>query len=351
MTDPSFLLSKVNNLGDAVAFLPTVAGLRKAFPRSRIDLVCSPKTAGIFSASVENIRTVSVSYQAVRGARGLLAVPGVVAELGIGRHDFALLSHDETKFAHAVTLAVMARRRIGFDLVNPGWGRLLTDRLPFVPGRNIVDLNFDLVRRVTGQPGLSPSRTPLGYDPGDIDIVETKLRAVGIKPEGPFVVVQPFASLPYKRWDLDRYLAVVDRIASRLGIPALIVAESNAADLGDRLFVSDLSIPQLAALLERASLFLGNNSGPMHIASAMGTPTLVVHGPSAFEWDAPWTEIPHRRLVVDGLGCIPCERIGGLIGRCTNPDYPGGCMAGISVDTVFGHVEEMLRLGRRGFAA
>jgi ADP-heptose:LPS heptosyltransferase len=350
MSRPSFLLSKVNNLGDAIAFLPTVAGLREAFPESPIDLVCTPKTAAIFSSSVEHVRTIPVAYQSVRGARGLLQVPKVALRLGIGRHDFALLSHDETKFAHALTLAVMARRRIGFDLVNRSWGRLLTDRLPFVPGRNIVDLNFDLVRRATDNPTLRPRRTPLGYEPRDREIVEQKLGQIGIAPHGAFVALQPFASLPYKRWDLARYFAVADRITRELGVPAVVVAEKDGADLGGRLFVADLTIPQLAALLERASLLIGNNSGPMHIASAMGTPTLVLHGPSAFEWDAPWSDVPHRRLIAEGLRCIPCEQIGRLIGYCTNPDDPGGCMAGISVDTAFENAKAMLQNGR-GVAA
>src|SRR5580658_8511845 len=128
MASPSFLLLKINQLGDAIWFLPTVAAIRREFPDSRIDVVCDRSTAVIFERSVQSVRTVSVSYKDVRSLRGMMSVPRTALKLGLGRYDYALLSHDEPKFSHLLALAVLARRRIGFDLVNRGLARALSER-------------------------------------------------------------------------------------------------------------------------------------------------------------------------------------------------------------------------------
>jgi len=263
-------------------------------------------------------------------------------KLGLGRYDYALLSHDEPKFSHLLALAVFARRRIGFDLVNRGLARLLSEVLPARTGRNLVDLNFDLARRVTGQSDLALVRVPLGYDPHDAETVEQRLRAVGIDPSLPFVVLHPFAALTYKEWGIEKFLELARRITKEFDLPVVITSEKKDPALDWPRLIWGLSIPQLAALLERAALFIGNNSGPMNMAGAMGTPTLIVEGPVAREAGVPWTDTPHRRIYARTLACIPCERIERMLHRCTNRDYPHGCMKELSVDTMFGHAKEML---------
>src|ERR1022692_1365788 len=83
MTSPSFLLLKINQLGDAIWFLPTVAGIRREFPDSRIDVVCNRPTAVIFEKSVTGVRTITVSYKRVRSLRGMLSIPRMALKLGL----------------------------------------------------------------------------------------------------------------------------------------------------------------------------------------------------------------------------------------------------------------------------
>jgi hypothetical protein len=167
----------------------------------------------IFEKSVTGIRTITVSYKRVRSLRGMLSLPWMALKLGLGRYDYALLSHDEPKFSHLLALAVLARRRIGFDIVNRSLARLLlSEVLPYGTSRNPVDLNFDLARRVTGRPDLPLVRVPLGYDANDAETVERRLQALGVDPSVPFVVLQPFASLPYKEWGLGKFLALARRL-------------------------------------------------------------------------------------------------------------------------------------------
>jgi ADP-heptose:LPS heptosyltransferase len=343
MTSPSFLLLKINQLGDAIWFLPTVAGIRREFPDSRIDVVCNRSTAVIFEKSVTGIRAITVSYKHVRSLRGMLSIPRMALKLGLGRYDFALLSHDEPKFSHLLAMVVLARRRIGFDNVNRGLARLLSEVLPHGTGRNPVDLNFDLVRRVTGRSDLPFVRIPLGYDPQDAEAVERRLQALGVDPSRPFVVLHPSASLPFKEWSLGKFLELARRITEEFDLPVVITSEKEDPALDWPRRIWGLSIPQLAVLFERAALFIGNNSGPMNLAGAMGTPTLIAEGPWAGgQWGIPWPDAPHRGIYAKTLACIPCGSYERVQLRCTNRDYPHGCMKELSVDTMFGHAKEML---------
>jgi heptosyltransferase-3 len=323
--------------------LPTVAAIRREYPDSRIDVVCSRSTAVIFEKSVTGIRTITVSYKRVRSLRGMLSLPWMALKLGLGRYDYALLSHDEPKFSHLLALAVLARRRIGFDIVNRSLARLLlSEVLPYGTSRNPVDLNFDLARRVTGRPDLPLVRVPLGYDANDAETVERRLQALGVDPSVPFVVLQPFASLPYKEWGLGKFLALARRLTKEFDLPVVIESQKELPLLDWPRRIWGLSIPQLAVLIERAALFIGNNSGPMNMAGAMGTPTLIVEGPWAGTAGVPWTDAPHRGIYAKTLACIPCERLERVHLRCTNRYYPHGCMTELSVDTMFGHAKEML---------
>jgi hypothetical protein len=77
----------------------------------------------------KGVRAIPVSYKHVRSLRGLLSVPWMALKLGLGRYDYALLSHDEPKFLHLLAMAVRAPRRIGIDIVNRGLARLLSEVL------------------------------------------------------------------------------------------------------------------------------------------------------------------------------------------------------------------------------
>jgi heptosyltransferase III len=342
MASPSFLLLKINQLGDAIWFLPTVASIRREFPDSRIDLVCNRSTAAIFEKSLTGVGVISVSYKQVRNLRGMLSVPRIALNLGLGRYDYALLSHDEPKFSHLLALAVLARRRIGFDIVNRSLTPLLSEVLPYRAGRNLVDLNFDLARRVTGRSDLPLVRVPLGYDSHDARIAEHRLELLGIRSSQLFVVLHPSAALPYKEWGVAKFLDLARRITKEFDLPVVVTSEAEEPKLDWPQRVWGLSIPQLAALIERAALFIGNNSGPMNVAGAMNTPTLIAEGPIAREAGIPWNDAPHRRIYANTLACIPCERIEHSLHHCTNREYPHGCMKELSVETMFAHAKEML---------
>jgi len=341
MSDP-IILFKVNYLGDAMSFLPTIAGVRRVRPDAPLTIVCSSITAPLYRATFPDIGIVPLERDEVNGVKSLRLLPGLAARLRRLRPGRALLSHDEPSLCLLAARASGARARVGFDMINRRLHWTLTEILPARPGRTIYDLNFDLVRTLAGQPDLQPERIPVGTQPADHRTAETRLRAIGLEPGQPFVLIHPFAKLAFRRWPLARFAELAKRLDSS-GIAPVVVSAEPIDDLGPARAIHGLSLSELAALCERARLFIGNNSGPMHVAASMGTRTLVLQGPSPAEWTLPWKPASDHRLAsVAGLACQPCDTLGASARSCANLATPHACLDRLEIDQVFAEALAML---------
>ena len=159
--------------------------------------------------------------------------------------------------------------------------------------------------------------------------------------EGRRVVVQPGATYgPAKRWSAERFASVARRLTGA-GIQVAIVggpgdraqtesvaaAAPEAEDLGGK-----TTVGVLAALLESADLLVTNDTGPMHLAAAAGTPALAIFGSTSPVWTRPWGE--HHRVVVHPVPCQPCFR--------RDCDIGYGCLTGVEAERVAGEALVML---------
>lgn len=336
------ILFKVNYLGDAMSFLPTIAGVRRVRPDAPLTIVCSSITAPLYRATFPDIEILPLDRAQVNGLKSLRHLPGLAARLTRLRPGHALLSHDEPSLCLLAALASGAQARIGFDMINHRLHWALTEILPARAGRTIYDLNFDLVRKLAGRPDLQPERIPVGTRPADHQTAEARLRAIGVEPGQPFVLVHPFAKLAFRRWALERFAELARRLDA-WGIVPVVVAAEPIADLGPARAIHGLSLSELAALCARARLFIGNNSGPMHVAASMGTRTLVLQGPSPMEWTLPWKPASDHRLAsVAGLACQPCDKLGATAQSCANAATPHACLDRLEIDQVFAEAIAML---------
>jgi len=334
MAIPTISLFKLNYLGDAVTFLPTVQGIRRIFPDASLMMVCNKATASIYSRTFPKIVTIGLDRQRVNGIRGLINLPRILWHLGVRTCDYGLLSHDEPALSYLAALFSLSKQRIGFELTGHSFRHTLTKTLPAENGRNIVDLNFDLVRFLTGDMSLCPERTPIGYTKDDAAVVTAKLRNTGIEDGTPFVLIHPLAKRIYQQWGLHKYKDLSRRI-EKTGLKTVFLSECHENNFMDVARISDMTHPQLSRLCEKARLFVGSNSGPLHVAAAMGTSTLSIQGPTSREWNVYWTDVPHKRIAADSVGCAPCERLGHVTWDCTNEARPMECMAEISVEEVY----------------
>lgn len=216
------------------------------------------------------------------------------------------------------------------------WVKSFTHLYPIAPRRHQVEVNLDALRRIGVQP--DPALRKVVFNPGE----EAARRIAGLVPER-FVHLHPASRWRFKCWPAEKNAELVERLAAE-GLAVVITAAPDADEIA---FVNEilkktkalnlagqLSIKELGALTARAALFVGVDSMPMHLAGAMGTPTVALFGPSGeHEW-GPWG-VPHR-VVSSDHSCRPCGLDGCGGGKLSE------CLAFLSVDAVYAAVREVL---------
>jgi heptosyltransferase-3 len=216
------------------------------------------------------------------------------------------------------------------------WTRSFTHLFPIAPRRHQVEVNLDALRRIGVQP--DPSLRKVIFNPGEA----AARRVASLVPER-FVHLHPASRWRFKCWPAQKNAELVERLAAE-GFPVVITAAPERAEMA---FVDEilsktkalnlggqLSIKELGALAARAALFVGVDSMPMHLAAAMGTPTVALFGPSGEDEWGPWG-VAHR-VVHSEHSCRPCGLDGCGGGKVSE------CLAFLPVDAVHAAVRALL---------
>jgi heptosyltransferase-2/heptosyltransferase-3 len=170
-----------------------------------------------------------------------------------------------------------------------------------------------------------------------------RLQASGLT-DAPFAVIHPAAAFATKQWAADKFGRVADELARRdLGVVAIttpeeteIVDELKRTSSAEVTAFTDLSLPEITALLARARLFVGNDSGIAHIAAAVATPAVVIFGSSNIAHWRPWASAASE-VVYEELECQPCHGY-----FCEKFDEPE-CIKRVPVERVLAATERVLR--------
>lgn len=311
------LVCKVGGLGDTLSMLPALAALRRARPDAVLTLLSGPAGAEVVPDAL-GVRVVTVARDRLSGGAGLRLLPELMRR--VGPQEVALLSHDECSCVHLLARMV-ARRRIGFAAGVARGERLLNDRLPFDDTRSPYLLSLDLIVHVCGADTILERVAPYTAAPPSSGPWMAGPDAYGI--------LHPGAAGQLQRWGVGRFGRVARRLAEATGYPWLLVDANHG-----------LSVRQLGGLIAGARGFVGNHSGPLHLAAALGVPWVAVAGPSARAWDPPWPDVPGRVLRAS-LPCVACGRIGAPARDCAS-GTPGACLDAITPDAVVDAVVAVL---------
>lgn len=331
------LVDKCSTLGDGLCYLPALAALAASPRITAITVVTTPLSAPLFTGLSEKITVVQVPYADTLHAGLWRGLRQVWPRLRRERFDAAVHNHHSQTFAFLLAWLLRIPTRIGFDFPLARGYRLATRRLPLPVDRNVIELNLDPVRTLLGQPELRPQRTPPPIRAGDRAAVEHRLRALGLDQQ-PFVLMHRGARHAYRQWPyFDELPTAVEQL---IGLP-MVEAVEQAGPSPVRQ-IAGLSLGEFAALMEKAAAFVGNNSGPMHLAGALGIPSVILQGASARNWEFYWTEVPHRTLRVEHLPCAPCERLDYYPPACANRDHPMACLRRLSVEQVVSALQFVL---------
>jgi heptosyltransferase-2 len=332
------LIRGPNWVGDSVLAIPAMKAMRASFPDAEITLMVRPWVAGLFSSApfVDKVWT-------EEKPSGLGDWIRITREMRDRQFDLALLLPNSFESALMMFLGRVPER-VGYGTDGRQW--MLT---------NAVTADSNAGHQVNYYMNLAKVLSAIA-DPPSIEIeataqeresARTLLAAEDIARTSRFIVLNPGAAYgSAKRWHEDRFAAVADNLASELHLHVAIIgseAERPIANLvRDRLKTTTAvlngktSLEMLIGVLAESSLMITNDSGPMHIAAALGVPTVAIFGSTDEKATSPYG--PRTRIVKHAVDCSPC-----LLRECP---IDHRCMNGVTVEQVCAAARDLLGMER-----
>ncbi len=317
-----------NWIGDAVMTLPALDRLRSSFPRSHIALLVTPLTTGLFESSpfVDEV----IEYR--RKEDGTRAFIEAMRLMRARRFDLAALFQNAFEAALLAWLGG-ASVRIGFPA--QGRGPLLTHRPRRGPQHgdrhqvhNYLDiaaecervcLGGNLESRISNPESRIPNPLPsLTASPAQRQAAEFLLRRAGVDSNSrPLVALNAGATNSRaKRWPEDRFAALADRLIESLGSRIIFIGAASERDGAERIIrqmkrsgainlAGETGMAELIGALDACDLLISNDTGPAHIAAALGRPTLTIFGPTN-EFETAPRAARAELIRAEGVECARC---------------------------------------------
>ncbi|OYW77069.1 MAG: hypothetical protein B7Z37_06000 [Verrucomicrobia bacterium 12-59-8] len=317
---------RVNQLGDNVVYLPVVQSLVAAHPEWRIVMVTSTTAARLYEVCCPQVELhVHEASKFTSAWRRPLQLVQMAAELGALRPDACLLGDDQGKVAHLLALLSGASLCIGPKTSNV-LNYLLHHREAAIANESVAEHNWRIARARFSLPENMPAPDLSGFGRDDSNAI----------------VIHAGASREYQRWPLRHYTELANRLVKTH--PVRWISQGDDVGLSPAVQrVKTTSLDELVRVIAGARLFVGNNSGPMHLASALGTPGVILIGPSSPSWDPAWHQDRFILLREPRISCQPCDAVWKPANRCLNTLTPMACLNRWSVDTVYEQVVRFCR--------
>jgi ADP-heptose:LPS heptosyltransferase len=338
-------------IGDTLLATPALAALRRRFAAAEITALVSASNAGILDGNPDIARRVWVPVRGT-GSRARQFLSGVRA---LRADSYDVIVNLSAASSIVTRLGGRAPARAFLD-VTPLWW--LVGGTPSYRARHAVDHYFHALAPLIGALPTSPEeRVPrLALSADERRAARETLRELGIAASGVRLTMHVGGDgfNGRKRWAPERFAAVAGALAARYDAQVLLIggradralSEATAALIphGAHVLAGTTPLKATAALIEASTLFIGNDSVPMHIAAAVGTPALGIFGPSNWEQFAPVGGPGYRsRVVHSDLRCSPCFHfVGNDPVWKVNPCFTYACLKAITPQQVLDTAVEML---------
>jgi lipopolysaccharide heptosyltransferase II len=359
MPPQRILLLRLERIGDFLMTLPALAAVRRLAPHATIDLAVGSWNAPLarLVPGVSRVLTADAPWL-TRGGEGATAMTLArrARQWPQGGYDLAINFEGDIR-SHALMALTGARRRVGFD--HGGGGPLLTDRVAFDPRRhtsvNAVGLVAKAFLRDADELTRESMAGPDHFGPRLALDEATRQAAARLldRRRPPLVGIHASGGREVKQWPTERFAGVAARLLNESG--ATVVLTGSAADramvdsVSARLpaervldVAGKLDLPGLAGVLERLAVLVTGDTGPMHLAEAVGTPVVAIFGPSDPRRYGP--RLPSSLTVRVDLPCSPCNRIRRPPERCVG--HTPDCLERVDVDAVADAAREIVSLGQ-----
>jgi heptosyltransferase II len=331
------LLARTDRLGDVVLTTPAIKAVRRAYPDAYIAVIVRPYAELVVKGNpyIDEV----ILYDKYGRHKSFWATMRFAMDIRKMGFDRAIIFHPTNRM-HIVSYIANIPRRIGYD---NKLGFLLTDKIKNTKHQGTKhekDYTLDMLKAL----GIEANESEL-YMPIDINSqqqAEDILAANGIKKSDKIIAIHPGASCASKIWPAERFAKLADMLVQNHNIKIVVVGGDNKKDVfcaeAVRKFMQNqavflngmLDIGQLAAVLKKASVFVSNDSGPVHVAAAVNTPVIDIFG-RAQPGLSPlrWGPLGEKNIVIHkDVGCKD---------NCTahNCNKSFACIRAISVDDIY----------------
>ncbi len=275
------LIIRTDRLGDVILSTPVIKNLRLAYPKAQIAFLCRPYTKAVLEGN-PNLDEVII-YDKYGDDKSIWSSIKFTLDLRQKKFDWAIILHPTNRM-HIVSFFAGITYRVGWNK-KAGW--LLSKKITHTKQKgekHELEYTLDILREI--KVPIEDKTTYLPISPVASTLVEEMLENEGIKVKERFIVIHTSASCISKRWPRKHFSQLIKILAAELKARIILItseAERNEAKeilLENKVidFCGKLNIAQVSALLAKASLFISNDSGPVHIAASLNTPLIAIFG-------------------------------------------------------------------------
>lgn len=341
------LISRTDRIGDVLLSTPVIKALRQRFPQAYISMMVAPYARDIVEGNpyLDEV----IIYDKEGKHKSWWRTIKFAGRLKKKKFDLAIILHPTNRL-HLITFLAKIPQRLGY---NRKLGFLLNRRQMHTKQeglRHEAEYNLDLISDLGATGNPTDLFMPIKQE--SENYVEELFRKEGISPTDKILAVNPGASCPSKIWPTDRFAQVCEKLASLHNFKILILGEPKEIHLANKIMsgykiqgkiinlAGKTSISQLASVLKRCTLFISNDSGPVHIASALGTPVISIFGRNQAGLSPKrWGPLgKHDKYLHKDIGCIQC-----LAHNCKKEFQ---CLKTITVDEVVKAAEDILKIDK-----
>jgi len=336
-----FLVVCTTGIGDTLWGTPAIRALRTAFPEGYISVLTNPIGLQVLKGNPD----IDDIFVFKRHLRGYLAIPGLLKRLKNRNFDTVFIFHASDRIIWPLCAFTGAKRIIGVNGQSKGLDFILTTaiRQDNIHG---IETRLRLVREVAK--GESRKTISFYLTEGDRKGASMLLEETGVHGDSLIIGLHPGAQKTYKQWPLRNFIETGNRLMKDLGCRIVVTGDSKEKILCEELaskvtgavsVAGRTSLRETAAIIERMSLFITNDTGPMHIAFALGTPTVALFCPTDPELCGPY-HAKNAVVIKKPVICTPCTGK-----NCSTPV----CMEQITVEEVINAAESLIPRSLRTF--
>ena len=340
------LFIRLRNLGEAVLDTANLRALKHARPDLEITTLVEAIYTDLYEGDPD-LKAMPLTRNAQEKRSSLRSRLRIIQDIRRRKFAAVINLHGGPTSAQ-LTFASGAKYRVGAAHFRNGYA--YNFRIPAAE-EILVRTNLHTVEsqfgwfKALGLPNEKPQASQLFVAPKFRVAAQEKLQKVGIDFSQPYAVLAPTNEFYTKRWMAERYAAIAEKLIAR-GFQIVLTGAPTAEQIAQVESVqmatshplaalTDLRIGELLAVIEGAKLFVGNDSGPAHMAAAVKTPLVVLFGPASSERWHPWSD-GKTELVQNYFACNPCAMY-----TCEAFDEPE-CIRSITVEQVMRAIEKVI---------